>query len=228
MALTERYRTIADLPSVIPVFPLRGAILLPRADLPLNVFEPRYLAMIDHVLAGDRMIGIIQPSETGVAVESPRGREVPLKPVGCAGRLTAYQELPDGRLRIVLSGVARFSIRQEQETTTPFRQVNADCASFAGDLLREEDPADLDRAELLSVLKSYLSMRGLDADWSAVARAPLEPLVNGLASMSPFGPEEKQALLEAPTLKDRAAVLIALAQMAIAAGNSAGGPGTLQ
>lgn len=228
MALIDRYRSPQDLPNRIPVFPLRGAILLPRAELPLNVFEPRYLEMVEEALRGDRVIGIIQPGETGEAVESPDGKDVGLKRIGCLGRLTAYQELPDGRLRINLSGIARFVVLREEETQKPFRIVVPNYAEFGCDFAPDETTENLDRAEMMRVLKAYLAMRNLDVDWNAVTRAPLEPLINGLASMSPFGPEEKQALLEARTLEDRASVLIALAEMAIAARDSAGGGGTLQ
>ncbi len=228
MALIERYRSPGELPSRIPVFPLRGAILLPRSELPLNVFEPRYLAMVDDALVHHRIIGIIQPGEAGSLGESPGGKEIGLKRIGCAGRITTYQELPDGRLRIALTGIARFSVLREEMTEEPYRVVLPEFGEFSCDFEQDTTVEEVDRAELMRVLKSYLAMRKLDADWTAVARAPLEPLVNGLASMSPFGPEEKQALLEARTLKDRAFVLIALAEMAIAAGDSAGGGGTLQ
>ncbi len=228
MALNDRYRTPGDLPARIAVFPLRGAILLPRSELPLNVFEPRYLAMIDDAMSGNRVIGIIQPGDSHEPGESPTGKAVPLKRVGCAGRITAYQELPDGRLRIGLTGLARFAIVREEESEKPYRIVDASYAEFAADLGPDTTSESVDRAELMRVLKSYLAMRKLDADWNAVARAPLEALVNGLATMSPFGPEEKQALLEAATLNDRATVLIALAEMAVATGNTVGGGGTLQ
>jgi hypothetical protein len=228
VAPIDRYRTLGDLPSRIPVFPLRGAILLPRSELPLNVFEPRYLAMVEDALVGHRILGIIQPGETGMGVESPTGKDVALKRVGCAGRITAFQELPDGRLRMALTGIARFAILREEATDKPYRTVVPDFAAFAADLQEDASVARVDRAELTRVLKAYLAMRSLDADWTAIARAPLEPLVNGLAAMSPFGPEEKQALLEAATLEHRARVLIALAEMAIAAGDAAGGGGTMQ
>jgi hypothetical protein len=228
VAPIDRYRTLGDLPSRIPVFPLRGAILLPRSELPLNVFEPRYLAMVEDALVGHRILGIIQPGETGMGVESPTGKDVALKRVGCAGRITAFQELPDGRLRMALTGIARFAILREEATDKPYRTVVPDFAAFAADLQEDASVARVDRAELTRVLKAYLAMRNLDADWTAIARAPLEPLVNGLAAMSPFGPEEKQALLEAATLEHRARVLIALAEMAIAAGDAAGGGGTMQ
>lgn len=228
MALKDRYRTPADLPAIIPVFPLRGAILLPRSELPLNVFEPRYLEMIEDAMVTHRIIGIIQPAESHAPGESPAGKAVPLKRIGCAGRITAWQELPDGRLRIAISGIARFDTQAEPSTPKHYRVVAADFAKFDCDFAPDTSADGLDRSELMRVLKAYLAVRKLDADWNAIARAPLEPLINGLASMSPFGPEEKQALLEARTLRERASVLIALAEMAIAAGDATGGGGTLQ
>lgn len=233
MANIDRYRAPRDLPARLPVFPLRGAILLPRSELPLNVFEPRYLQMVEDALVTHRIIGIVQPGETmplsdSASLESPSGKAGPLKRIGCAGRITAYQELPDGRLRIVLSGIARFAIASEAPTDKPYRLANTDFAEFDCDFADDSTADAVDRAELMRVLKSYLASRQLDADWSAIARAPLEPLVNGLASMSPFQPEEKQALLEARTLQDRAAVLVTLAQMAIAGGTATDGGNTLQ
>ena len=228
MALFDRYRSAADLPSRLPVFPLRGAILLPRSELPLNVFEPRYLEMVGDAMSTHRLIGIIQPDNTAPATESPAGKEVGLKRIGCAGRITTYQELPDGRIRLALSGIARFSILREEAIRKGYRTVVPDFSEFGCDFEPDMTSEDVDRAELMRVLKGYLAMRNLEPDWNAVARAPLEPLINGLASMSPFGFEEKQALLEARTLKERSAVLVALAEMAIASGDSDGGGGTLQ
>ncbi len=223
MALTDGYRTLGDLPARLPLFPLRGAILLPRSELPLNVFEPRYLAMVDAALKGDRMIGIIQPTDTIEAPESPEGKAIPLKRIGGAGRITAFQELPDGRMRIALTGIARFAVQSELTTITPFRIVTPDFSEFAADLDEDTSTLQIDRQALMRVLKSYFTVRKLEVDWTSMTRAPLEPLVNGLAAMSPFRPEEKQALLEAPTLAERAGVLIALAEMAIATGDSNGG-----
>lgn len=223
MPLLDRYRSPGDLPTRMPVFPLRGAILLPRSELPLNVFEPRYLAMVEDALTTHRIIGIVQPSETHAPVESPTGKATPLKRIGCAGRLTSYQELPDGRLRVGLSGIARFAISEEIETDKPYRLVLPDFTKFECDFADDGTAENVDRAELTRVLKAYLTFRQMKADWSVVARASLEPLINGLAAMSPFGPEEKQALLEARTLEDRAKVLMALAEMEIAGGEQSGG-----
>ena len=227
MALTERYRRPADLPAKLSLFPLRGAILLPRATLPLNVFEPRYLAMIDDAMSGSRVIGIVQPAgrdeEDG---ESPESRSVGLRKVGCAGRITSYQELDDGRVVITLTGIARFDIVDEAVTTKPYRCANASYERFVSDFSVGLGEDQVDRANLLRVLKSYLETNRLKADWNAVQRASSEFLINVLAVMCPYGTEEKQALLEAADLKTRADVLIALAEMELASGGESGG--TLQ
>jgi Lon protease-like protein len=225
LALAERYRRPADLPPRIPVFPLRGAILLPRSTLPLNVFEPRYLAMLDDVMAGARILGIIQP-QGGEGRESPEGRSQGLRRVGCAGRVTSYQELDDGRLTIGITGIARFEIVGEAETATPYRIMSVSYDRFASDLTHGLGEEQVDRTKLLSALKSYLERSQLKADWSVIERASSEFLINALCVMSPYGPEEKQALLEATDLKARAEVLVALAEMELAAQGGSGG--TLQ
>jgi uncharacterized protein len=225
VTLTERYRRPADLPPRLAVFPLRGAILLPRATLPLNIFEPRYLAMIDDAISGSRVIGIIQPAgrDDGEQDESPEGKQAGLRQIGCAGRITSYQELDDGRLIITLTGVARFTVVDEAATPKPYRTVSASYDRFAQDFSVGLGEDLVDRVNLLRVLRSYLDTNRLKADWSAVQRASSEFLINVLSVMCPYGPEEKQALLEAPDLKTRADVLVALAEMELASG---GEPGT--
>jgi uncharacterized protein len=225
LGLSERYRRPADLPPRIPVFPLRGAILLPRSTLPLNVFEPRYLAMIDDCMSSTRIIGIIQPKSNSEAGEreSPLGKSVNLKTIGCAGRVTSYQELDDDRLIITITGLCRFEIIGEAETGKPYRTMSVSYDRFASDLTPGLGEERVDRSKLLTVLKSYLSANRMDADWSAIERAPSETLVNALSVMSPYGPEEKQALLEAKDLAARSDVLVALAEMELA---SRGGSGT--
>lgn len=230
MALAERYRRPADLPPRIPIFPLRGAILLPRSTLPLNVFEPRYLAMLDDVMASHRIIGIIQPKggegKGGEGRESPEGKSPGLRRVGCAGRVTSYQELDDGRLTIGITGIARFEIVGEAETDKPYRTVSVSYDRFASDLSRGLGEELVDRDKLLAALKDYLERSQLKADWSVIERASSEFLINALCVMSPYGPEEKQALLEANDLKSRAEVLVALAEMELASQGGSGG--TLQ
>lgn len=222
MAASDRYRRPADVPRRMPVFPLRGAILLPRATLPLNIFEPRYLVMLEDVLAGERVLGIIQPERTDAAEESPRGKSAPLKRVGCAGRVTAYQELDDGRMLITLTGIARFELLRQLEDDRPYRVCEVGCEAFAADFAPDATAAKVDRQALLKVVRGFLKSHQLRADWQSIAEAPAEVLINALAVVSPFGPEEKQALLEAPDLKTRADVLVALAQMDIAADGGSG------
>jgi len=227
MSLTERYRRPADLPARIPAFPLRGAILLPRATLRLNVFEPRYLALVDDVLAGQRILGIIQPGtidgETG---ESPVGKDFPLRRVGCAGRITSYEEVEAARLMITITGIARFEVVDEALTAKPYRTLSVSYDRFAGDFTAGLGEERVDRDTLLRVLKAYLEAKSLQADWEAVTRSRSEALVNALSVMSPYGSEEKQALLEAADLKARADVLVALAEMELATTGESGG--TLQ
>ena len=223
MTLTDRYRRPADLPPRIPVFPLRGAILLPRATLPLNVFEPRYLAMVDDVMSSGRVIGILQPTGSDEDDnESPPGKELGLRRVGCAGRVTSYQELDDGRIVITLTGITRFACIDEAETDTPYRIMSVSYDQFVTDLTEGLGEERVDRQNLLRVLKAYLDANGLKTDWSAIQRASNEFLINALSVMSPYGPEEKQALLEAADLKTRADVLIALAEIELASNGGAG------
>lgn len=220
MPAPSRYNHTADLPKSIPVFPLSGAILLPRATMPLNIFEPRYLAMVDNVISGSRIIGIIQPSKFDPDQESPQERASPLKKVGCAGRMTAFQELDDGRVLISLSGVARFRVLLEEETDEPYRICRVDYSDYENDLIIGYGEEDVDRAALLDGLRSYMAVNKLDADWDAIAKAPTELLINSLSVISPFGSEEKQALLEAEDLSQRAEILATLAQMELARNNS--------
>jgi Lon protease-like protein len=221
--LAERYRGPADVPAQIPVFPLRGAILLPRAALRLNIFEPRYLAMIEDAMAAQRVLAIVQPAGAG-ELESPPGKLEPLKRVGCVGRLTAYSELEDGRLMITLTGIARCALLGEIETAKPYRLWSASCQPFVADFIAGGGEREVDRERLLKTLRSYLEARDLRADWAAISKSSNEALINALSIMSPYGFEEKQALLEAPDLKTRAEVLVALAEMELAA--RADGSGT--
>jgi uncharacterized protein len=224
VTLTDRYSRPADLPPRIPVFPLRGAILLPRATLPLNIFEPRYLAMIDDAMSGGRVIGILQPEgRDDDERETPVDNSSGLRRVGCAGRVTSYQELDDGRLVITLTGIMRFECIDEAVTSTPYRIMSVSYDRFAKDLTEGLGEELVDRQNLLRVLKSYLDANRLKTDWSAIQRASNEFLINALSVMCPYGPEEKQALLEAADLKMRAEVLIALAEIELA---SNGGTGT--
>ena len=223
--VSERYRGPADLPQRIPVFPLCRAILLPRASLPLNIFEPRYLQMVEDVMSTSRVLGMVQP-ESG-QVESPVARAAPLRRIGCIGRITSYQELDDGRLLIAVTGIARFELTDEVALAKPYRICTVSFERFLGDFVAGAGEDEVDRQGLLSALKTYLEARSLRADWTAIAKTPTEALVNSLAIVSPYGGEEKQALLEAPDLKARAEMLVALAAMELAADRSGSGS-TLQ
>jgi len=222
LTLTERYRRPADLPPRIPVFPLRGAILLPRATLPLNIFEPRYLEMIDDVMSGGRIIGILQPIVSGDDEESPIEKTAGLRSVGCAGRVTSYQELDDGRLIITLTGITRFQCIGEAETEMAYRIMSVSYDRFASDLTEGLGEELVDRRNLLRVLKTYLEANRLKTDWATIQRASNEFLINALSVMCPYGPEEKQALLEAEDLRSRAEVLVALAEIDLASNGSSG------
>lgn len=222
----ERYLKPGDIPTPLPIFPLRGVILLPRVLLPLNIFEPRYLEMVDAALSGDRIIGMIQPSsdegDEGY-VESPEGSGVELSRVGCAGRITAYQETDDRHILITLTGISRFMLLNEETTLSPFRVGNVDFSKYGADLIQGEGEEDVDRERLLNVLKVYLETNELKADWQNVLSSSSEFLVNTLSMISPYGAEEKQALLEAQDLKGRAEVLVALAEMELAARDDGSG-----
>lgn len=223
MAPTDRYRSPSDLPQQIPVFPLRGVILLPRAVLPLSIYEPRYLSMLEDILSGDRIVGIVQPDRSEGEEESPPGKAVSLRPVGCAGRLTAFQELDDDRVLVTVTGVARFDLTKEVPTSKPYRLFQVSYDAFSHDFEVGAGEELVDRSNLLRVLRSYLEAHKLKADWRAILSAPSEYLVNSLSVVCPYGAEEKQALLEAKDLKTRAEVLMALAEMELASSESGSG-----
>lgn len=223
MAPTDRYRRPGDLPQRIPVFPLRGVILLPRAVLPLSIYESRYLSMLEDVVAGERIVGIVQPERSEGDEESPPGKEVGLRPIGCAGRLTAFQELDDDRVLVTVTGVARFDLVSEVPTVKPYRIFEVSYEHFGHDFQAGAGEELVDRTNLLRVLKSYLEAHKLKADWRAILSAPSEYLVNSLSVVFPYGAEEKQALLEAKDLKTRAEVLTALAEMELASSESGSG-----
>jgi Lon protease-like protein len=200
------YRRAGELPQVIPVFPLDGALLLPGGELPLQIFEPRYLNMVDDVMAGDRVIGMIQTRG------GDRSRPI-LAGVGCVGRITSYAETADGRYLITLTGVCRFQPGDELPVQTPYRQVRARFEPYEGDLAEVDAEGLFERTMFFDVLRSYLDRRGLDVDWEAAKGAPPEALVNSLAMGLPFDNAEKQALLEAYSLADRRDALCALMEI---------------
>jgi uncharacterized protein len=191
-----------ELPHVLPVFPLNGAVLMPRAMLPLNIFEPRYLAMTRDALASHKCIGIIQPRADGQPPE--------LYVTGCVGRITAWEETDDGRITMTLVGITRFSIAEELLVTTSYRQVRADYAIFSPDLIASPELHPAIRQQLLNDLRQYLDVRGLGADWDAVGAAGDETVVAALTMLCPFSPAEKQALLEAADLGARTDILSTL------------------
>ena len=206
------YRSPGDLPESIPVFPLPGALLLPRSDMPLNIFEPRYVAMIDWALKRERIVGMIQPDES----VAPGSLGPTLFPIGCAGRITSFAESGDGRYMITLTGISRFKIVEELLRETPFRQCRVTAIPFAGDFAPKTADDAVDRSAVLKTFRAYLDAHNLDADWESVGRASNEMLVNALAMMAPFGTAEKQALLEAPDLRSRAETLVAITEMSLA------------
>lgn len=199
-----------DLPPEIPIFPLTGVLLLPGGKLPLNIFEPRYLNMTAAALAGDRMIGMIQPTGDN------EGAQPEVYRTGCAGRLTSFSETENGRYLITLSGYARFDIKQELPLRDGFRMVVPDWAPYRQDLA-EDDSDIIDRDRMLRALKGYFAANQVDANWDAIKDTPTDQLVNALAMMCPFQPSEKQALLEAASLLDRADVMVVLLEMSLAA-----------
>ena len=221
MPMNAVYHRPADLPEVIPVFPLPGALLLPRGQMPLNIFEPRYLAMVDDAMRdGHRLIGMIQPDPT-----HPGSEQKPtLFKIGCVGRITQLAESGDGRYLIQLTGIARFRIKEELDVTTPYRQCRVSFVPFADDFSARLGEDAVDRKAVLAALSDFLKANDLKADWAGIESASNEALVNALAMMSPYDPAEKQAMLEAPDLKTRAEILVAVTEIALAKANTEGDP----
>jgi Lon protease-like protein len=203
----------ADLPDTIPVFPLPGALLLPRARLPLHIFEPRYLAMLDDTMkTSHRLIGMVQPREV------PGSDEKRLHAIGCAGRLTQFSETEDGRYMITLAGMSRFRIREEVSGFTPYRRCDVTWDGFAADLGGVEHDRGFDRPAFLDLLGRYFDAMALSTDWDSLKEAEDELLINSLSMLCPFDPEEKQALLEAPSLTTRRETLVTLIEFALRGG----------
>ncbi|MBO0661620.1 LON peptidase substrate-binding domain-containing protein [Jiella sp. MQZ9-1] len=217
------YTDETDLPATIPVFPLSEALLLPSGQLPLNIFEPRYIEMIDDAMAGERLIGMVQPSLDGAMREDGRPK---LCEVGCIGRITSFAESGDGRYVISLQGVARFRVVEEMAVRAAYRVCRI--AAFLGDLEAGKGADEVDREGLLRAFRHYLNANQMDADWDSIARASNETLVNALSMMSPYGAAEKQALLEANDLKTRAETLVAITEIALARDGGEDGAPTLQ
>jgi Lon protease-like protein len=211
--VTSGYGGDGRLPAELPIFPLTGVLLLPRGRLPLNIFEPRYLAMFDDALAGERMVGMIQPSGAPAQI----GQQSPaLFSVGCAGRITSFSESGDGRYLVALEGVSRFRVTEELPLHRGYRRIIPDWAPFSVDLNEEE--VSIDRPRLTDLLQAYFRQQALSANWEAINQAPDERLLISLAMICPFEPSEKQALLEAGCLSDRARLMMSLLEIAIAGG----------
>jgi Lon protease-like protein len=224
MSINAIYKGPDDLPSVIAVFPLPGALLLPRGQMPLNIFEPRYLAMIDDAFrSGARIIGMIQPDPAHPGRDENKPN---LFGIGCVGRISQLAESGDGRYLIQLTGVARFRVEEELALGTPYRQCRVTYQPFVDDFTARKGEDEVDRRAVLRALADFLKANNLKADWDGIENAPNEALVNALAMMSPYGPAEKQALLEAPDLKTRAEILIAVTEIELAKGRT--GETTLQ
>src|SRR3954465_9961924 len=225
MPMNAVYHGPADLPSVIPVFPLPGALLLPRGQMPLNIFEQRYVAMIDDALrSGQRLVGMIQPDTAHPGHEMRPN----LYKTGCVGRITQLAETGDGRYLLQLTGVARFRVEEELTCLTLYRQCRVTTIPFADDFVARKGEDEVNRKAVLEALTAFLKANKLKTDWQGVESAPNEALVNALAMMSPYGTAEKQALLEAPDLKSRAEILIAVTEMGRAKKPAGGGGPPLQ
>ena len=224
MPMNAAYKGPDELPGVIAIFPLPGALLLPRGQMPLNIFEPRYMAMVDDALrSGLRLIGMIQPDphHSGPDQSKPQ-----LFRVGCLGRITQLAESGDGRYLIELTGIARYRLEEELSIGTPYRQCRVTYQPFLDDFVARKGEDEVDRKALLRTLADFLKANNLKADWEGIENAPNEALVNALAMMSPYGTAEKQALLEAPDLKTRAEILVAVTEIELAKGKT--GETTLQ
>ena len=220
MPMNAVYASPSDLPDVIAVFPLAGALLLPRGQLPLNIFEQRYLAMIDDVLrSGHRLVGMIQPDPAHPGADANKPN---LFRIGCVGRVTQFAESGDGRYLIQLTGIARFRIEEELPVSTLYRQCRVSYQPFVDDFVARKGEEQVDRKALLRALTEFLKANNLKADWEGIENAPNEALVNALAMMSPYDVAEKQAMLEAPDLKTRAEILVAVTEIELAKSKTPG------
>lgn len=213
----RRPASISEMPDMLALFPLSRALLLPGTHRPLNVFEPRFVSMVDDALAGNRMIGLIQPRDT--SQEAPRG-QVPLEKIGCIGRISHFEEQDENRYFIILEGICRFAPVEELATATPYRQARIDVSAYASDFSPYLGEEAVDRERLASVLRTYAEFAEIEVDWEEIGDMSTGELINLAAMLGPYGPLEKQALLEATTLVERAETLIALAEMEMARARS--------
>ncbi|MDI9847750.1 LON peptidase substrate-binding domain-containing protein [Rhodoblastus sp. 17X3] len=221
MAMNKTYLGPSDLPESIPIFPLSGAILLPGGQLPLNIFEPRYLAMFDEAMRGERIIGMVQPLS---GVDAPPGEKAELRPVGAAGRITQLSETGDGRYFVVLSGIARFRILSEVESAEPYRRANVDFSVFEEDFAPEETVPAKQRTDLNAVAFDLAQALQLEIARKDVESMPDADMIAIFAMIGPFDHAEKQALLEAPDLATRAELLLALGEIALSRATKAARP----
>jgi Lon protease-like protein len=219
MIETGRSVSGSNRPAALPLFPLAGALLLPGGQLPLNIFEPRYLRMVDDALGGERLIGMVQPRDGAASGRAPLYR------VGCAGKITTFAETDDGRYLITLTGKRRFRVEKELKSDAPYREAEVDWSDFAADEAGDPSSEFIDRERLETAMRQYLEAEGLRTDWKVVEEAPIDALVNSLAMGCPFAPNEKQALLEARSALARAQCLIALMEMSSVAPASGGDVG---
>jgi uncharacterized protein len=217
--MLKRPASPADLPKSVPIVPLSGALLLPFSHRPLNVFEPRYVDMVDAALRGDRLIGLIQPEDT--SEESPRGRD-PLQAIGCLGRITHFEESGEGRYFIILEGVTRFRLAHELTVMTPYRQGVVDAAEYAFDFTRDFGEDEVDRERFVKLMRDYAEFANIELNFEEIERTGTADLVNFCCMVGPYGPADKQVLLEAPTLEQRAETLIAMTEYEMARGTGGG------
>ena len=208
--MLKRPQSPVDIPASVPIFPLTGALLLPYARRPLNIFEPRYLEMVDHALKGDRLIGLIQP-KGDTSEESPQG-EVPVQKIGTIGRITHFEEMEESRYFVILEGVCRFEYLKEMPTMSPFRRDMVTAEPFAQDFDREYGEERVDRIRFLKMMRDYAEFGNFDLNWDEIEKTGTADLVNFCCMVSPYGAAEKQALLEASSIEDRAETLIAMAE----------------
>ncbi len=218
--MTRRPRSMDQIGPLVPLLPLSGALLLPQTQRPLNIFEPRYIRLIDDLLAQDRLVGIIQPRSE--EEESPKERDAPLNDVGCVGYLKAFEEQDDENYLIVLEGLCRFQITAEADVTTPYRQAEIDLTPYATDFDPTAGEEQVNRQQFLDLMRSYSEFANFEFDWEGIRNIKTTQLVNMCCVLSPYGPSEKQALLEAEDLNTRAQTLIALAEMEMAAASGSG------
>lgn len=219
--MLKRPQSPDDLPTSVPLFPLTGALLLPFSRRPLNIFEPRYVEMVDHALKGDRLIGLIQPQDT--TEESPQGA-VPLQHIGTVGRITHFEEVEEARYFVVLEGLSRFRLIKELPAMTPFRRGMITAEDFAVDFERTYGEEAVDRQRFLKMMRDYAEFGNFDLDWDEIEKTGTADLVNFCCMVSPYGAAEKQALLEAGSLETRAETLIAMAEVEMAKGGKGASP----